>query len=53
MANNTAGEKELKTNWPVEEGLVAGTTKQTGRKMYLIATEGSLVSQKDKIGIDY
>ena len=32
----TAGEKELKTNWPIEEGLTAGTTKQTGRQENLI-----------------
>ena len=31
----TIGEKELKTNWPIEEGLIAGTTKQTGRTMNL------------------
>jgi len=24
---NTSGEKELKTDWPIEEGLIAGTTK--------------------------
>lgn len=25
---STVGEKELKTDWPVEEGITAGTTKQ-------------------------
>jgi hypothetical protein len=25
---NTIGEKELRTDWPFEEGLTAGTTKQ-------------------------
>ena len=25
----TVGEKELRTEYPVEEGLIAGTTKQT------------------------
>ena len=34
---NTIGEKELKTDWPVTKGLIAGTTKQTGRKMQLEA----------------
>ena len=33
--SNTIGEKELKTNWPITEGLIAGTTKQTGRTMNL------------------
>lgn len=36
---NTLGEKELKTDWPIEEGLTAGTTKQTGRKTSLEAEE--------------
>lgn len=32
----TKGEKEIKTDWPHEEGLIAGTTKQTGRTMNLL-----------------
>lgn len=47
----TIGEKELRTNWPVEEGLVAGTTKQTGRIMNLIAEEGSNVSDRKTRGL--
>jgi hypothetical protein len=47
---NTSGEKELKTNWPVEEGLTAKTTKQTGKK-YLKAKKGSLIREIDKIGL--
>ena len=31
-----ARRKELKTKWPVTEGIVAGTTKQTGRQMNLL-----------------
>ena len=46
---STSGEKELKTNWPIEEGLTARTQKQTGRVMNLIAQEGSMVSEKDKV----
>ncbi len=42
--------KELKTKWPHEEGLVAGTTKQVGDK-YLHAQVGSNVPRRDKIGI--
>ena len=33
---NTIGEKELRTDWPNEEGLTARTQKQTGRQMNLI-----------------
>ena len=45
----TAGEKELKTNWLIEEGLTARTQKQTGIVMNLIAQEDSMVSEKDKV----
>lgn len=31
----THNEKEVKTKYPVEEGLIAGTTKQEGREMSL------------------
>ena len=31
----TAGEKEIKTDWPHVTGLIAGTTKQTGRTINL------------------
>lgn len=31
----TSGEKELKTDWPHEEGLQAGTTKTHGRDLFL------------------
>jgi hypothetical protein len=47
---NTSGEKELKTNYPVTEGLIAGTTKQTGREMGLVP-EVSLVSSREKEGL--
>ena len=43
----TAGEKELKTDYPVEEGLTAGTQKQTGRDTQLEAEE-SKVLDRDK-----
>lgn len=32
---NTRGEKELRTDWPFEEGLTARTQSQTGRQMRL------------------
>ena len=46
----TSGEKELRRNYPVEEGTTAGTTKQEGRQMNLIAEERSVVSERFKAG---
>lgn len=48
---NTAGEKELKRDWPHVSGLTAGTTKQEGRQPHLIPEEGSLVPQRKKKGL--
>ena len=48
----TSGEKELKRNYPVEEGTTAGTTKQEGRQMNLTAEEGSLVPRRKKAGME-
>ena len=42
------GQKELKTDWPVEEGLTAETQKQTGRSSKLLFTEGSNVLSRTK-----
>ena len=42
--------KELKTIWPIEIGLISGTTKQTGDK-YLHAQVGSTVRKMEKIGL--
>ena len=47
---NTTGEKELKTNWPVEEGLTARTQKQTGRVMNLVP-ENSTVLKRNLEGV--
>ena len=49
---NTTGEKELKTDWPVEKGLIAGTTSQTGRQMNLVPQEGSNIPRREKEGIE-
>ena len=38
----------IKENWPIEEGLIAGTTKTSGRKVSLEAEEGSNIKQKDR-----
>lgn len=48
---NTIGEKELKTEWPITSGLVAGTTKQEGRQENLLATDGSMVPKRTLRGI--
>lgn len=48
---STIGEKELKTAWPVESGLTAGTTKQAGRSSYLKATVSSKLREVDLVGI--
>jgi hypothetical protein len=47
---STAGEKELKRDWPVVSGLTAGTQKQEGRQPFLVA-EKSFVPQRDLAGI--
>jgi len=41
-----------KTNYPYEEGLVVGTTKQTGVEMTLVPEEGSNVARRYQTGID-
>ena len=48
---NTKGEKELKTDWPITEGLIARTTKQTGRVTNLVPEEKSLVSDRVSCGL--
>lgn len=47
----THNEKEIKTRWPVTEGIIAETTKQTGRKMTLTAEKGSNVPRREKAGM--
>jgi hypothetical protein len=46
----TIGEKELRTDYPVEEGLTAGYQKQVGRISNLVA-EDSLIPDRKKRGI--
>tara|TARA_Y100000310_G_C20026305_1_gene509753 strand:+ start:220 stop:390 length:171 start_codon:yes stop_codon:yes gene_type:complete len=47
----THNEKEIKTRYPVEEGLTGGTQKQTGRTTNLVVQEKSLVPERDKVGL--
>ena len=42
------GQAEIKTDYPVEEGLTAETQKQTGRTTNLVA-ENSVVPEKEKV----
>lgn len=48
---NTAGEKELKRDWPNISGLTAGTQKQEGRQSNMIPTERSKVRAEFKKGL--
>ena len=43
------GEKEIKTDWPIDEGLTAGTEKQEGRISKLQFQEGSNVLSRTKV----
>lgn len=44
------GEKEIKTKYPVEDGITFGTTNQIGRIPALIPRERSLVTAEEKQG---
>jgi len=46
----TIGEKEIKTKYPVEEGLTAGTTKQTGKR-FLVPEQGTLIPERESVGL--
>ena len=47
---NTIGEKELKTDW--DELTASDATKFIGHEQTLVATEGTFVSRRDRVGID-
>jgi len=47
---NTIGEKELKTNYPVVEGITA-SNKLIGRRPFLKVQEESLLTERQKKGI--
>ena len=44
----TMSEKEVKTAYPNEDGLEAGTQKQEGRQSNLVAEQGSNVPRRYK-----
>jgi len=47
---STAGEKELKRNWPVITGLEADD-KHEGRQTNLVATEENLTPKRKRVGL--
>ena len=51
VGTGTSGTRFISKDYPVEEGLEAGTEKQEGRISNLEAEEGSLVPRSQKIGI--
>lgn len=44
-------EKAIKRDWPIEEGLTAGTQTQEGRVTNLVPEEKSLVPEREKEGL--
>jgi len=51
VGTGKSGSRFLKREWPVVEGLTAGTTKQEGRITELEVEEIDLRSESDKVGI--
>ena len=52
IGTGTAGTRFVNTDWPIEEGLEAGTQKQTGRIMNLEIEEQDLTlydSEEEKL----
>ena len=49
VGTGTSGTRFLKRDWPIEEGLVAGTTKQEGRVSNLVAQEARLIKKEEEI----
>jgi hypothetical protein len=46
------GSRFLNSEWPIEEGLTAGTTKQVGKQDNLVPEEGTRMLSKDRKLID-
>jgi hypothetical protein len=51
VGTGSSGSRFLNKNWPIEEGLTAGTTRQTGNPT-LEPENGSILRAEDKIGIE-
>lgn len=43
--------KNIATRYPCVDGLISGTTTQTGHEENLVAEQGSQVSQREKVGL--
>jgi hypothetical protein len=52
VGTGKSGSRFIKTDWPITEGLTAGTTKQYTKESYLVPQEKSLISEKQKVGLD-
>lgn len=52
VGTGKSGTRFLKTDWPFEEGLEAGTTKTSDKITNLIPEEGSNLSYNDRVGIE-
>jgi hypothetical protein len=48
VGTGTKGTRYIATRYPVEKGLVAGTTKQTGNTSNLVPTKSYVPSRKTK-----
>lgn len=51
LGTGTKGTRFVTTDYPNESGLIAGTTKQEGRRSNLVPTKGSLVPRSKKVGL--
>ena len=52
VATGSKGTRAIRTEYPVEEGLIAGTTKLKETDFFLESEEPSKVSELKKVGID-
>jgi hypothetical protein len=50
VGTGTGKSRFLKRDWPITEGLTAGTTKQEGTEMVLVA-ENSNLTERDLRGL--
>jgi len=50
VGTGKSGSRFLKRNWPITEGLTAGTTKQEGTTLTLIP-ENSNIPERQKVGL--
>jgi len=51
LGTGTAGTRFLNRNYPITEGLEAGTTKQEGTKTNLDVEEQNLIPERERVGL--